>query len=264
MKLKNIRTINGKLTLRSGLHIGAGDTEMHIGGTDSPVVTHPHTGLPYIPGSSLKGKIRALLELRSGLMARTGGSPVKADLLEKDKNGKYVLSEEERAKALLILQLFGASGADSKAATEVGPTRASFADSFIDKDCLTNLVANDLPFTEVKSENTINRITGVAKNPRFVERVPAGIDFKFSVSLKEMDGDNQDLLDLLLAGFSLLSRDALGGSGSRGYGRVEITFDKQPDMDIETLFNTIDQKITKLFDKQESEQLSDTDTQESL
>lgn len=219
MKLENIQAINGTLTLLSGLHIGAGDTEMRIGGTDSPVAAHPHTGLPYIPGSSLKGKIRALLELRSGLMAKTKGSPVSAGMLDK-------LQGAERKEALRILQLFGASGADNEAATEVGPTRASFADSFINEECRKDLVDGNLPFTEVKSENTINRIKGVAEHPRFIERVPAGIRFDFSISLKRMEGDD-DLLGFLLEGCRLLELDALGGSGSRGYGRVKFTFNNQ-------------------------------------
>jgi len=69
MQLIDIKQIKGKIILESGLHIGAGDTEMHIGGTDNPVVKHPYTQEPYIPGSSLKGKVRSLLEMESGLMA---------------------------------------------------------------------------------------------------------------------------------------------------------------------------------------------------
>lgn len=219
MKLTGIKAITGILTLKSGLHIGAGDTEMRIGGTDSPVATHPHTGLPYIPGSSLKGKIRSLLELKSGLMAQTKGRPVSAGMLDK-------LQGAERNEALRILRLFGASGADSEATAEVGPTRVSFADSFLNEVCHQEVVESNLPFTEVKSENAINRIKGVAESPRFIERVPAGLRFDFSISLKQMEGDD-DLLGFLLEGCRLLELDALGGSGSRGYGRVSFAFDDQ-------------------------------------
>jgi len=68
MRLREIKKLEGKIVLKSGLHIGSGDMEMHIGGTDSPVIKHPHTLEPYIPGSSLKGKVRSLLELESGLV----------------------------------------------------------------------------------------------------------------------------------------------------------------------------------------------------
>jgi len=74
MKLAAVKEICGKIILKSGLHIGAGDTEMRIGGTDNPVIKHPHTMEPYIPGSSIKGKVRSLLEMRSGFMANTQGA----------------------------------------------------------------------------------------------------------------------------------------------------------------------------------------------
>ena len=82
MKLLKIEEITGKIILKSGLHIGAGDMEMRIGGTDNPVIKHPHTQEPFIPGSSLKGKVRSLLEMRSGLMAKSGGAPLKPSHLE--------------------------------------------------------------------------------------------------------------------------------------------------------------------------------------
>lgn len=219
MKLVNLTSLTGTLILESGLHIGAGDTEMHIGGTDNPVVTHPHTREPYIPGSSLKGKIRSLLELRSGLMRLTQGRPVKAETL-------HNVHGTERQEALNILRLFGASGADSDDQQEIGPTRGSFADCPLNKECLDLARANNWPLTEVKSENTINRIKGTAEHPRFFERIPAGFSFDFAISIKEMEGDDS-LVDFLLEGMKLLELDALGGSGSRGYGRVRFTFSDQ-------------------------------------
>jgi CRISPR-associated protein Csm3 len=216
MKLVKLTNIQGKIILESGLHIGAGDTEMHIGGTDNPVVTHPHTREPYIPGSSLKGKIRSLLELRSGLMSRTGGSPVGTKQL-KDISGN------ERKEALNILRLFGVSGADNDDMKEVGPTRGSFADCPMSRESLDIARANNWALTEVKSENTIDRIKGTASNPRFTERVPAGFSFDFNISIKEMENDDS-LVDFLLQGMKLLELDALGSSGSRGYGRVRFTF----------------------------------------
>lgn len=76
MRLMDIKEIHGRIQVLTGLHIGAGDTEMHIGGTDNPVIRHPHTQEPYIPGSSLKGKVRSLLELKSGVAAVTRGKPI--------------------------------------------------------------------------------------------------------------------------------------------------------------------------------------------
>ncbi len=220
MKLINISTINGRIILQSGLHIGAGDTEMHIGGTDNPVVTHPHTREPFIPGSSLKGKVRSLLELRSGMMIHEDGKPLSAGVFKKN------ISDSERAEAMRILKIFGVSGADGDAAMEIGPTRASFADCPVNKECREIVRANNWSFTEVKSENSINRIKGTAQNPRFTERVPAGMIFDFSITIKEMEGDEK-LQGFLLEGLKLLEYDALGGSGSRGYGRVRFELDDE-------------------------------------
>ncbi|MBM9520568.1 type III-A CRISPR-associated RAMP protein Csm3 [Desulforhopalus vacuolatus] len=216
MKLKNITEIKGQIILRSGLHIGAGDTEMRIGGTDNPVVKHPHSNEPFIPGSSLKGKVRSLLELRSGLMRFTEGKPVNAKAWE-NAEGK------EKEEALKLLQLFGTSGADGDSAAKIGPTRASFSDCPLNSTCRNRILEDGAPLTEVKSENSIDRIRGVAESPRFTERVPAGMEFDFSITLKEMEEDD-DLTEYLLEGLCLLELDALGGSGSRGYGRVEFRF----------------------------------------
>ncbi len=221
MKLVNIRKITGKIVLESGLHIGAGDTELRIGGTDNPVVKHPHTNEPYIPGSSFKGKVRSLLEMKSGLLSVAGsGKPLGTDILDKD------LSEDQRAEAKRILKLFGVSGADSQENVEIGPCRASFADAFLSDESRREIEDRQLSYFEVKSENAIDRIRGVAENPRFFERVVAGLKFDFCINLKEMDGD-EDLLSTLLEGMKLLEHDALGGSGSRGYGRVRFEFNDE-------------------------------------
>lgn len=217
MQLLDIKEIKGKIILKSGLHIGAGDTEMHIGGTDNPVVKHPHTGFPYIPGSSIKGKVRSLLEMESGLMVKTGGKPLQA----KDLGG---LGDVREQKCRNILKIFGASGADSQEIADLGPTRVSFSDCPMNTDWLNKAREERLSVTEVKSENSINRIKGTAENPRFTERVPAGAEFDFTVCLK-MLGNENELLDYLIGGLKLLQMDSLGGSGSRGYGKIEFVFD---------------------------------------
>lgn len=221
MQLVDIKEITGTLIVKTGLRIGAGDTEMRIGGLDNPIIKHPHTLEPYIPGSSLKGKVRSLLEMKSGLMGKTNGEPLKI----KDLKG---LEGEQRTFARRILKLFGAGGAEAEqiGAQEIGPTRVSFADCPLEEAWRDKALREGLSFTEVKSENAINRIEGVAQHPRFMERVPADTRFTFRVTLKELDIDKEDNLeDLLLEGLKLLTLDALGGCGSRGYGRIELVFD---------------------------------------
>jgi len=231
MKLTYFKEFTGKIILKTGLHIGSGGAEMKIGGTDNPVIKHPHTQEPYIPGSSLKGKVRALLEMRSGLMVKTEGKPVSLKLLQSLKGAG---AEEQECEKILKLFGSGASEKTSEIAKEIGTTRVSFADCSLDKDWKKTASDNHWALFEVKSENTINRITGTALNPRTTERVPAGAIFDFSITLKQLE-ENENFKDFLLKGLKLLSVDSLGGSGSRGYGRIEFKFD--------------DNKIQEEFDK---------------
>lgn len=210
MKLNRITLIEATLELKTGLHIGAGDTEMHIGGIDNPVIKNPITNLPYIPGSSIKGKMRSLLEWRSGAVK---SKPL--GLEDKDKNG-----------VLPILQLFGVSG-DARLTKEqaqaIGPTRLAFWDCELNTEWKKSIQDENMLLTEVKSENSIDRISGTALNPRFTERVPAGARFRFRLSLKQLEQDDPGLLDAVLEGMKLLEYDSLGGSGSRGYGKITFT-----------------------------------------
>lgn len=225
-QLTAITTISATLELLSGLRVGAGDSEMRIGGVDNTVIRHPHTQEPYIPGSSLKGKMRSLLEWRSGA--------VKEEPLGKDQ---YLDATQatQKAEVKRVLQLFGVGGGalkDDKAlAQEIGPTRLSFWDCNLVKDWKNGIEANNQPLTEVKSENRINRISGVAEHPRQTERVPAGAQFEFRLSVKRLEGDGEDLLETALQGLKLLELDSIGGSGSRGYGKVRFVnlhIDGQP------------------------------------
>ena len=212
MQLTQIKQITGTLALKTGLHIGAGDTEMRIGGTDNPVVKNRLDGQPYIPGSSLKGKIRSMLEWQLGLILAANGKPFSYQHLEKI----------DTPAARQLLKLFGGApgGETEHIVKDLGPTRLSFWDCALNPAWLESIRKRNLLSTEAKSENSINRIAGVADNPRFTERVIAGAEFDFKLSLKVIDGE--DLLPLILRGLKLLEADSLGGSGSRGYGKVEF------------------------------------------
>ena len=211
-KLNNILEIKAKLVLQTGLHIGAGDTEMHIGGIDNSVIKHPITQSPYIPGSSLKGKIRTLLEWRSGAVQ---SSPL--SLKDISKNPEEVKN---------ILRLFGISGDaqnSEQEVAEIGVSRLAFWDCALNEAWENAIREDNQLLTEAKSENTIDRITSTAGNPRQTERVPAGAEFDFKLTLRQFEGDKPELLDLVLKGLKLLELDSLGGSGSRGYGKVKFT-----------------------------------------
>jgi CRISPR-associated protein Csm3 len=112
----------------------------------------------------------------------------------------------------------------------------AFSDCFFTEEFKGKLEKERLPYTEIKAENRINRITGTAEHPRFTERVPAGAEFNFRITLKIYSKEDEELLDILLKGMKLLELDYLGGCGSRGYGRIKFHFD---DEEIKQKFESI-------------------------
>lgn len=228
MQLTHIQKLTGQIELLSGLHIGSGNTEIHIGGTDNPVIKNPITQQPYIPGSSIKGKMRSLLEWHLGVVGVTDGHSLSFKHL-----GKLDGKTENKAKDLL--RLFGGapdSNNDETIVTEIGPTRLSFWDCSLDPEWVKDMSEKNLMLTETKMENMIDRIRGVAEHPRNTERVPATARFDFNLTIRVHDGEN--LLATVLQGLKLLELTGLGGSGSRGYGKIKFThleLDKQPIQD---------------------------------
>lgn len=187
--------ISANLLLESGLHIGGSSAYAAIGAVDSPVIKDPVTHLPIIPGSSLKGKIRALLS--------------KTDY---NHNASSDLGNDSDE----ISRLFGNSkNADYK----IG--RLVFRDAFLtNKKDLDDKGVHS--YTEVKFENTIDRITAEA-NPRQIERAIRTSEFGFEVIYEITDKSIDQVSDdmaILRDGIRLLEMDYLGGSGSRGYGKV--------------------------------------------
>lgn len=217
MKLTAIQKLTGTLELVTGLHIGSGNTEMHIGGTDNPVIKHPRTLEPYIPGSSIKGKIRSLLEWELGVVGITDGAPLGFKHIKDTKEGI-------RQQAIDVLRLFGGapdSNTEEAIIKEIGPTRLAFWDCSLEETWVEEMNSRNLLLTETKMENVIDRIRGVAEHPRNTERVPAGARFDFNLTIRQHDGE--DLMKTVWRGLKLLELTGLGGSGSRGYGKVKFT-----------------------------------------
>lgn len=220
MQLTDIVTINGTIRLASGLHIGGGDQAMQIGSIDNPVIKHPNNRLPFIPGSSLKGKIRTLIEHKLGVSQFNGGNPV-------DATANYKGDAQAESNAKKVAKLFGNSDPTYKnnkdLAKVIGPSRGVFADAMISKSLLASVNDNmDFVVSESKSETAIDRLKGTAKGGslRTSERVPEGITFDFTISVKILDKSDYELVDLLIQGMRLLELDYLGGYGSRGYGKI--------------------------------------------
>jgi CRISPR-associated protein Csm3 len=199
--------LTGTIELLSGLHIGGGDDTMKIGGIDNQVIKDVNSDKPYIPGSSLKGKMRSLLEWDTGVVGIGDGNPFNSKLL----NDPIFSDEKIKKNAEILLKLFG----DKEG--KFGITRISVG------DCLLSEESKDMILSEAKYENVINRQKGTAEHPRQTERVPAGVKFDFDIRIKILDGDNEEeMIAMVKKGFELIELDYLGGNGSRGYGRVKF------------------------------------------
>ena len=195
----------GTITLKTGLHIGGTNAALNIGGPDKFVVRNPVNNVPYIPGSSLKGKMRALVEIANGCVTVTSREEAKASEDPDSISGR----------------LFGVATGKSNNR----PSRLIVRDAEMDTSHLEMIENTDLPYTESKTEVAIDRITARA-NPRTFERVPAGAKFKLNMVLNVFEGeDEQGLKNTLKQAIRLLENDYLGGNGSRGYGQVTIELD---------------------------------------
>ena len=207
--------IKGVIHCLTGLHIGASKENLEIGAIDSPVVRDPITREPYIPGSSIKGKMRSLLEKILQLSLNRNGGTTKNPIL------RHECDTKNEAKKCKLCRIFGSTG---RGGGGNWPARLILRDAFLTKDSLNKLKEIDtgLLYTEWKWENSLDRVT-MAANPRQLERIPRGTEFEFELvyNIENTDDLEEDLqnIDIVL---KLLEMDYLGGHGSRGYGQVEI------------------------------------------
>ena len=203
--------ITGKIVCQSGLHIGDSTDGIDIGGSDGPIIRDAITGYPYIPGSSLKGKLRSLIELSD--------IPSSESVIANDGN---VATDEN----CISTKLFGLTPNDiKKIDTDKNyQTRIIVRDSQpTEKTIEMWNQYNDLSGgSELKWENTINRITSKA-TPRNIERVPKGSEFDFEIIFSVYDENEFENIIKLLESMKLLENNYLGGSGSRGSGQVKFS-----------------------------------------
>lgn len=191
--------ITGTLEVLTGMHIGGSSAFAAIGAVDSPVVRDTFSDQPMIPGSSLKGKMRALLAQKYNDRKHLPDS--------------YSCEEDDPR----ILRLFG-----SAKKNQIQRSRVLFRDMMLSN--MKELREYGLnSATEVKFENTISRMTAIA-NPRQIERAIRGAKFDLSIIYNVQEADEMiPDLQLLAEGMQLLEFDYLGGHGSRGYGKVAFS-----------------------------------------
>ena len=208
MKQVETKKITGKIVVKTGLHIGAGTDEVHIGGVDSPILRNPLNLEPYIPGSSLKGKMRSIMEWKLNKLA-ADGNPCDCGKTE-----------------CPICRVFGSANSKSEETKGRGPTRLIVRDAVLSEKS-KELFYDSKEIVEVKAENSINRITAKA-NPRFLERVVPGVEFDFEISYRVIDTGDGGKMDrdyfesVVKESLKILQSDYLGGGGSRGNGQIEF------------------------------------------
>lgn len=209
MKQINTKKISGKIIVKTGLHIGTGNDKVEIGGMDNPIIRNPLTNEPYIPGSSIKGKMRSLMEWKFDKLKNTVGKVCSCGKADCE-----------------ICRVFGSANTKSEEAKDRGPTRLIVRDAVLTEDWKKKF-REGKSIVEEKNENSLNRITAEAM-PRPIERIVPNVEFDFEISYRVIDTgdggstDEKYFNEVVLESLKLLQNDYLGGGGSRGNGQIEF------------------------------------------
>lgn len=219
MKQIGLKKITGKIVVKTGLHIGAGNDKVEIGGMDNPIIRNPLTREPYIPGSSIKGKMRSLMEW-------------KLEKIDMKKGGPCACGKPDCP----ICRVFGSANNSQKSKeyndknnfddmnNMRGPTRIIVRDAVLTKEW-SEKFNQGKAIVEEKSENSLNRITAAAI-PRPIERVVPKVEFDFEIDYRIIDTgdggkkDEELFVSVVKEGLKILENDYLGGGGTRGNGQI--------------------------------------------
>lgn len=200
--------IKGDILCETGLHIGGAKESIEIGGIDNIVMRDSISKLPYIPGSSIKGKMRSLIELNNA-----------------ESSANIIKSKGSVCKCgkCLACNIFGTSADDVSEGQLQGPTRIIVRDSFPSNDTIAKWTESEeiVSGAEIKYENTLNRITSAAV-PRNQERVPKDSRFNFEIIFSVYQDDDPKNINGVFEAMLLLQDSYLGGSGTRGYGKIKF------------------------------------------
>lgn len=216
--------LEGNIRTKTGLHIGAGRGAMTIGGLDNPVIRDAITQEPYIPASTIRGKMRSLLEKHYAKNLNHSIQEVNIHVCKKmvEKEGKKEwVADVEGYERCEVCPIFGVP-----AEFGVEPTRLIIRDVFLTEESKNKLrdptVKTDLLYTEVKWEAAIDRITSKAV-PRPIERIPPEVLFgPLEMVFNVFERKDIDRFEHVLEGMQIVEDDYLGGLGSRGSGKVSF------------------------------------------
>ncbi len=224
-------TITGEIEALSGLHIGGTADSIDKGGIDNPVIKNPVTNEPYIPGSSLRGRLRSLLEKKNGRPLSEMATGIWMEIYSKNSKSDELDESYSKAKESEVCRMFGNAQSNPGLPSILIVRDAHYTRTTREEG---EFMQGGLPVTEAKMEIAVDRITAQAL-PRTIERVPAGARFDFSIIYKVQTDDvaqfdivtgndalKQDLKHILWALEEIETHDGLGGNTSRGHGQVKF------------------------------------------
>jgi len=185
---------------------------------DSEVVKHPITNEPYIPWSSIKGRMRALIEMTRWEYG---------EKTNKKWETEYHSVEDPNNK---VAKAFGCAWKDEKIASRILVEDFKLViDDKIKEYCEfdenNNLIKVRSDFYEDKAENSVPRFLSWSANPRHIERVPAWVEFEWKIVLTPVEGWNygitaEELKAILNEWIRLVENFWLGGGVSRWNWRI--------------------------------------------
>lgn len=236
MFIKNY-IINGEITCKTGLHIGGSLETIEIGGSDNPIIKDTVSNLPFIPGSSIKGKLRSLLELsdkQSSKSVLKNGGKVSTEGIAAEFFGVANNNESSKANKDSESSKDNKDNESSKDNNDNESSNNKFHNKLIVRDAfptedtikMWDKHSDIIDGAELKYENSLDRITSEA-TPRNIERVPVDSKFKLEIVLSIYDEtyttkSDYESLNPLFKSMKLLQDDYLGGSGTRGFGKIEF------------------------------------------
>jgi len=223
MKLQEIVQLDFEILVVDGLRIGGGGGDLEIGATiegNLAVVRDAATDEPYIPGSSLKGKLRSLAEKVDGTFEMSRDRPPQ----------RLPLNDGSPCKCgSNLCRVCPIYGAHMNTRAECAPTRIKVRDAHFTPPYRLEYekkLKESGQYLEHKTENLVNRKSGTAEHPRTGERVPPGARFAARIILHIYDSDQNRKAGFLASinqALGLLENaDSLGASGSRGFGAIKL------------------------------------------
>lgn len=220
--------IQGDISVKTGIRIAGTTTGLKIGGIDQPVITDAF-GKPYIPGSSLKGKMRSLIEKKEGVFLNKTHKvkvKIKGEEIEIEEPYAHECEDAKSYQHCSVCKIWGILGTEKiKGVSTL--TRLIVRDVKLDETSITEEMKDnlELEWTEIKMETAIDRYKGTALSGslRTLDRVPAGARFSpMEMIYNVYEENDKEMLKKVFEAMELLEQDYLGGMGSRGYGKIKF------------------------------------------